>query len=279
MTQLADEQMSKAMAIFNSVVKQDEIADIEKAENAVLSLSPHAITALGAIKGAIVQSRLTAVVRRMVSRCRGDIMQLQGKPYGFLTDKDKEGGYPPEVVEDCCVAATAWGLRWTGNEFNIIAGKMYPAQAGMMRVVREFPGVNDIEIDYGVPMPGKDNTQVVSVLAKWKVGDRPMQIAAEIPIKVNNGMGPDAVLGKAKRKIYARIYERLSGIEVAVVDAEENIPTNTRLNQTAAALPEKAADAPDVNGASLDDALKKNAKQEVLPLGTNLSNPRGKSVL
>ncbi len=41
-----------------------------------------------------------------------------------------------------------------------------------------------------------------------------------IPVKVNGGMGADAILGKAERKMLFRIYQRVNGSSFGAVDGE-----------------------------------------------------------
>jgi hypothetical protein len=48
-------------------------------------------------------------------------------------------------------------------------------------------------------------------------GEQP-HLDSRIPVKVNERMGTDAIQGKAKRKLYAKILERLTGTEITTVD-------------------------------------------------------------
>lgn len=153
-------------------------------------------------------------------------MPLQGSPLGFVTDRDtpKDGqspGYPATVVRDVAIEAFMRGFRPIGNEMNIIAGRFYAAKAGFERVVTEFPGLTELRYELGVPESGPNSTSLVSFDASWKlhgVDDvmcgRPAKDGAldsRIVVRMNSGMGPDAALGKATRKLFARIYIRLTG--------------------------------------------------------------------
>lgn len=158
-------------------------------------------------------------------------MPLQGTPLGFLTDKDRDGGYMPEIVRDCLIEALLRGFRPVGNEFNIISGRFYGAKAGFERIVHEFPGVQDLRIDVGVPALAGDKGALVPMVATWLYQGRRDELRCvqpaekdgvdtRIPVKVNAGMGADAILGKAARKMYARIYQRLTGCSRDVIDAD-----------------------------------------------------------
>jgi len=153
-------------------------------------------------------------------------MPLQGSPLGFVTDRDnpKDGqspGYPAAVVRDVSIEAFMRGFQTIGNEMNIIAGRFYAAKAGFERIVGEFPGLTELRYELGVPESGPNGTSLVSFDVSWKLygvddvmSGRPAKdgsIDSRIIVRMNNGMGPDAALGKATRKLFARIYIRLTG--------------------------------------------------------------------
>jgi hypothetical protein len=155
-------------------------------------------------------------------------MPLKGTPLGFLTDEgDKVPDYSWQVVRDCIIEALLRGFRPIGNEFNIISGRFYGAKNGLERIVREYPGLSNLTYELGVPALGQ-NGALVGFDAKWTLDGEVMELcgrAAEglaldtrIPVRVNSGMGPDAILGKATRKMFARIYNRILGM--AAIDAD-----------------------------------------------------------
>ena len=161
--------------------------------------------------------------------CTKFFMPLQGSPLGFVTDKDTSGGYRVDVVREVVTEALLRGFRPIGNEFNIIAGRFYGAKNGFERIVHEYPGVTDVQIDLGVPQLQGDKGALVPCFARWffrgeqqeircSTPEKPGDIDTRIPVKVNGGMGSDAILGKATRKLYARIYQRLTGCSRDVVD-------------------------------------------------------------
>lgn len=148
-----------------------------------------------------------------------NIMELQGTALGFKTDKDGKGGYPVSVVRDCLIEACLRGFNPVGNEFNIIASRFYGTKEGYTRLVKDFPGLANLKTTYRIAEM-KDQGAVVECSATWRVnGDEQALIASpgnangarEIPIRVNQFMGADAVLGKATRKLHAAIYAQLTG--------------------------------------------------------------------
>lgn len=150
------------------------------------------------------------------------IMALQGKRLGFLTDKDKDGGYNETIVKRCTIEALLRGVRPVGNEMNIIAGNFYATREAFVRLLREFEGLTELRLDFAVPRMSNGGA-VVLCKASWKLNGVPDSMEAEIPVKVNNGMGSDAILGKADRKMRARVFNRLSGSEFPEGDVREDL--------------------------------------------------------
>ena len=156
------------------------------------------------------------------------VMDLQGSKLGFLSDKT----YPIEVVRDSVVEAMMLGLRPTGNEFNIIAGNCYAAKNGLLRLVREFPGLTNLYMTPGVAEL-RGNMALQPMRAQWLLNGEPWTMVRDksedadtrFMIRVNSGMGPDAIVGKAERKMAAAIYTRLTGLEVGEGDATEAVNT------------------------------------------------------
>ena len=137
------------------------------------------------------------------------IMSLQGSHLGFRTDRDEKGGYNIETVRECFIAATLNGLTPVGNMFNIIAGKFYPTKEGFTYLLNNMPGLA-YQIDNSVPVM-KNGGAIVTVEIKWSINNNGTQRQIkEIPIRVNNGMGADAILGKADRKAKKWLFEHIT---------------------------------------------------------------------
>lgn len=206
---------------------------IEKAtdeiEQALRECSSDAIRELPQMKQAI---KLAGGVRAMRLALSDKVveelfMPLQGTPLGFRTDKDTERGYPVGAVKECVIEALIRGFQVVGNEFNIIAGRAYFTKEGFERKVRQFPGLTNLDLRPGVPTQ-KEGGALVPYRATWLLQGKPMELVRDlvkndrgelvgderIPIRVNGGMGADAILGKAKRKILAQIFELISGTTI-----------------------------------------------------------------
>lgn len=157
------------------------------------------------------------------------VMALMNTPLGFLTDRDParpvEGKPPPtpysvEVVRSCFIESKLRGLHAIGNEWNIISGKCYPALNGLERKIKKHIEVTGYREDIGVPRIVADKGAIVPVKATWNRGGKPDSLEADIPVRVNFGMSADAVIGKARRKLYARVLGRLNGRPVDEDDGE-----------------------------------------------------------
>lgn len=199
----------------------------ESIDKALEQCSLEVIAKLPAMGQTIALAQGMSELRRALSREVVDtfFIPLQGTPLGFRTDKDDKGGYDAAIVRDCVIEAMIRGFRPIGNELNIIAGRAYFTKEGFERKVSEFPGLTHLELMPGVPV-AKEGGALVPYRAAWILDGERMELIRDvvklddgsstdqrIVVRVNGGMGADAILGKAKRKILAQIYERISGVK------------------------------------------------------------------
>lgn len=212
----------------NSTAIEKAASDIEKA---IAECGVQAITKLPAFIQAVKMANGISAMRAALTEqlVQTVIMPLQGSPLGFLTDKDKDGGYGALVVRDCAIDAMLRGFRVVGNEMNIISGRFYGTKGGYSRLVAEFPGLTDLQLQPGVPQNVGDKGALVPYVASWRLNGKEMILRCiqekdgtdmRIPIKVNGGMGADAILGKAERKVLFRIYQRVNGSSFGASDGE-----------------------------------------------------------
>ncbi len=158
-------------------------------------------------------------------------MPLQGSSLGFLTDKDRDGGYPDQIVRNVWIQGCIWGLQPINNELNIISERPYAAKNGLERKVRE--ATNGLVIRPGVPVASSDGkTALLPMRATWMIGGKRYDLAKDISnvdgkafderyaIRVNAGMGPDAVIGKGLRKMYRDILQTITNGSVLMNDGD-----------------------------------------------------------
>lgn len=202
-----DETASKAMELFNA-------ADSFERELAV----------------AQAMSDLRAALTPEVMK---PIMGLMNSPIGFMTDRNPLTSEKPvtpysmDVVRDCFIESKFRGMHAVGNEWNIIAGRFYAAKNGLVRLVKQFPGISEVRYSYDVPRNVGDKGAIVKCSASWKLNGKKDDIACEIPVRINAYMGTDAIIGKAERKLNARILTQLTGRGIEAAEPEEAIDVQT----------------------------------------------------
>jgi len=135
------------------------------------------------------------------------IMPLQNNALGFRTDKP-DGGYPLHVVREAVVEALMRGFHISGNEFNIIAGRFYAAQAGFVRLCRER--VSDLREEPTIKAQTPTGALVLYRM-EWTINGKKDSFERAFPVRVQDKAGPDLIVGKAKRKAYAYLWQIISG--------------------------------------------------------------------
>lgn len=155
------------------------------------------------------------------------IMALQGKKLGFLTDKDKSGGYPLDVVRNCLIEAVLIGLQPTGNHFNIIAGNMYPTKIGLGYLLNKYKkdGVQ-FEIVCGLPKINESKTSAaIDAKITWKMPNEEEETTIlPIPLKMDAYASVDSLVGKATRKARAWLLSQIIGTEINDGEVEDAKP-------------------------------------------------------
>lgn len=228
---------------MGNIQKLDEL--VEQYQIAKLSSLPPVQRTLELARG--MYELRTLFTEEFVNRT---FMPLRGTKLGFRTDRDNEPRdkqYSWEIVRDCIIDCLLRGFYPINNELNVIGGNPYYTKEAFDRVVPDFEGLSQLEITRGVPQPGSDNTSLVPMRATWLLHGRPhaliceletapggVQIDRRIPVRVNSGMGVDAVLGKAHRKLLARVYERLTKWRFTVEGEDEGEVIETEADEAVA---------------------------------------------
>ncbi|MDD3165296.1 MAG: hypothetical protein PHS97_05515 [Oscillospiraceae bacterium] len=148
------------------------------------------------------------------------VMHLQNTSIGFKTDNPS--GYPVDVVRECLIEATLKGVFPVGNEFNIISRQCYITKAGYFHKLRDIPNFSWIETP-GIPRNVGDTGAVIKVHLEWTLNKQKFDKELELAIRVNRGMGSDAIIGKALRKARAWLYTGVTGQEVGDGDVDSDI--------------------------------------------------------
>lgn len=174
------------------------------------------------------------------------IMALQGNRLGFRTDKDKNGGYPEAAVKNCLIEAVLMGVQPVGNQFNIIAGNCYITKEGFGYMLKNYPGLY-YKITPDLPRINKDRTSAaITMNISYSQNKGTLKTEAlEIPIRVNSGMGTDAIIGKADRKARAWLYNTITGCDVSDGEISDLLEAEVVPDPEAEALSKEIAQAID----------------------------------
>ena len=171
-------------------------------------------------------------------------MNLQGKNYGFKTDKI----YDEQTVKNCIIEAVMLGVLPVGNQFNIIAKNTYLTKEGVGCLLKDIPDFY-YEITPGIPRIS-GSSAVIEMKIMWTINGVEKSQSITFPVKVNSFMGPDAVIGKATRKARKWLLDTVTGSEVPYGDITETT------EGTAEVLSSK------MNGADVSDDEEDSAPEE-----------------
>ena len=155
------------------------------------------------------------------------VMQLQNNALGFLTDR-RDAPYSVNVVRDCLIEAVLSGVSPVGNEFNIISGRAYITKNGMRRKLANIDGLS-YSITPGIPKTAEKGAVIVMGI-DWTYNGKTEHKDLTIAVRVNAGMGTDAIIGKATRKAAAWLYDAITGMTVNEGDVSDDdaIPTTAK---------------------------------------------------
>lgn len=185
---------------------------------------------------AIGVATAVARLRELLSpQVMAPIMQLQGSAIGFLSDRE----YDVDTVRTVLIQAAIEGLSIYGNQFNILGGRMYVTKGGMaakLRRLAERRGLRHTIVIDPPRMAQGDRGAICAAHLTWQLrGEEPRTQDLNIPVRVNSGMGADAILGKATRKARAWLYEEITGNEVPEGEVGESAPIDITPRQAATA--------------------------------------------
>ncbi len=204
--------------------QQNQLAVIAKQLNTAVSSVLSNTQVEGFEKAYQYASAIETLKQILTPEYMKPIMNLQGNKLGFKTDKDTSGGYPMEVVKNCLIEAVLYGLQPYGNQFNIISGNMYATKEGVGALLKMISGL-DYSIDFELPRISQDKTSAaVDANLEWTVNGIKKAKTLKLPIKVNQFMGADAVIGKATRKARKWLFDDITGSELPEGDVSDTQP-------------------------------------------------------
>lgn len=204
------------MATKVQTLPQTEVA--KELNSEVLSVL-NAEKLLGFEKAFLIATAAARLQQLLSPEYMKPIMALQGNRLGFKTDKDNANGYPEAVVKNCLIEAVLMGVQPFGNQFNIIAGNCYITKEGFGYLLSNYPGLS-YKIVPKLPRIAQNNSSAAVVMdIEWTLGGVSQKESLDVPVKMNQYMGTDAVIGKATRKARAWLYNTITGSEIPEGDA------------------------------------------------------------
>ena len=182
-------------------------------------------------------------------------MPLMNTRIGFLTDATGLGRKPKSlysiaVVRDAIIEGVTIGLHPTGNQFNIIASKMYPTKEGYTFLLRK------LNCKYYI-MKGADKSAIESPYAEIPTtihfdenGEKKTFTVTNI-VKKDSYSTHDQLQGKAERKAKKTLYEYLTGHDLGDGDIDNGVENISHV---------------DITVDQKKETLKKNSKKKDLNL-------------
>lgn len=164
-------------------------------------------------------------------------LPLMGTRVGFLTDHDKEvNGKKPvpygwETVRDCIIDAACIGLAPVKNQFNIIAGNMYPTKEGYTALLKRIGAKYYITTSGDKSQPTSQTAEIECKVIYETASDPVKKNFTYIAYPKKNAYSSlDQLKGKAERKAKKALYELITGIDLGDADEDSGMPENQPQN-------------------------------------------------
>lgn len=203
-----------------------------EAERKLAACQQRLESATGAIGRAVAMAAAIRTAKAIVDANIDEFMALAGTPLGFAVDKP--GGYSKEQIGACVMAALVNGDSPIGNEWAIIGGRYYRQLAGWESAFNRVPNstvpiyrIGNVET---ITQPTWDDKTQRAVLGIAKVeatieftvrgeifsvqfldNTQSGGLDERLLIRVNKGMGDDAIIGKAKARLMKALYRQYRG--------------------------------------------------------------------
>lgn len=179
-------------------------------------------------------------------------MPLMNTKIGFLTDRNgraRSGGRAPlplytrDIVRDCIIDAVTIGLLPTGNQFNIIAERMYPTKEGYTSLLRKL-GVKYF-IDTSYDKGQTQNFAEIPCKINYEYNGEKNGFSIIATVKKDDYSSHDQLRGKAERKAKKALYEYITGCDFGDADEQSSVPI---VDAVAEEIKEEANAAPTIGG-------------------------------
>jgi hypothetical protein len=167
-------------------------------------------------------------------------MPLMNTKIGFLTDRSgkpsKNGQtypvYSIAVVRDALIDAISFGLQPTGNQFNIIAERMYPTKEGYTMKLKQL-GVKYIT-EIGIDKSTNANFAEIPCKISYEFQGEKNSFTILATVKKDSYSSHDQLRGKAERKAKKQLFEYITGCDLGDADEESSTVNGIAIDITEA---------------------------------------------
>ncbi len=212
----------KGLTVIDEAKRKFELACKDASALQIVNNFGAAFTAVNVI--ALLREALSDEVMERV------FMPLMNTKVGFLTDRNgrprKNGTVQPlytiPVVRDAIIDAVSIGLLPTGNQFNIIAERMYPTKEGYTALLRKL-GVKyfiDVSFDKGQTSGFAE----VPCKISYTYNGEKNSFGIVATVKKDDYSSPDQIRGKAERRAKKALYEYITGCDFGEADEQSSGP-------------------------------------------------------
>ena len=177
----------------------------------------------GDIAAAVQVATYTSQLREALEPVMPALMELCDSPLGFRTDrhpdilaanKRKKRGptepYPPAVVKECAMEALLRGVKLVGDQFNIISGRCYIPLNGYRLLINSTAATNFRYTISKVEIT--ENEHIAEGRAEWVIDGQKYEMQKEFFCKAFGHVTTwEQTEGKATRKLFKAVYERITG--------------------------------------------------------------------
>lgn len=171
----------------------------------------------------------TAVITRLRSLLTDEMIEKVFRPLadtrvGFMTDRrptaknPRPTPYSNAEIRDAIIEGATLGLLPTGNQFNIIAGRMYPTKEGFTALLTKM-GVKYI-ISVGADTNRIQGYAEMICRVDYSYNGEKNGFNLTATVRKDDYSSPDQLRGKAERRAKKALYEYITGCDVG--DADED---------------------------------------------------------
>lgn len=209
---------NQSLSVIDTAKQKFELACKDAASLQIVNNFGAAFTAVNVI--ALLREALTDEVMNKV------FIPLMNTKVGFLTDRNGRPNsrgevkptYAIAIVRDAIIDAVSIGLLPTGNQFNIIAERMYPTKEGYTALLRKLGVKYFIDVSYD-----KSQTQGFAEIPckiSYEHNGEKNAFSVVATVKKDSYSSPDQLRGKAERRAKKALYEYITGCDFG--EADEN---------------------------------------------------------